>query len=216
MLATLTCISGVYSYFTMSRAITNGKLIHRNMLQTSKGIRHLKKANILKDGKMFELFRKETRYTAPIYVGHDVKLPIGGSIDKIFIPLCYGINFVTEPKINLNLDYNHNFIMDDGEKKYFNSIEDYMKFCNDFNLDPANNLHTKLMVKFSNITKNDEVWMLLDDNNNCKVIGKMSEKQFKTRMYEDSQFLFGKTNYAIFIVLLCLCVIVYGNFDFYL
>ncbi len=214
MLASLTCLSGAYSYLTMSRAITNSKLIHRNMLQTSNGVYHFKKANILKGGKMFELFKKETRYTPPIYIGKNGNLPIGGSIDKVYIPLSYGNNIVTEPKINLNLDYFHNFIMEDGEKKYFNSNEEYINFCNDFNLDHATNLHTKLMVKFNIITKKDEVWMLCNEKNECKAIAKMDEHKFKQLMCENTQYLFGKTNYVIFVMLLCSCIIVYGNFNF--
>jgi hypothetical protein len=213
MLATLTALSGSYCLANAAFVLKNKQLLQNNMLKTWNGNYHyFKKANITNNGVMYKVYRRDTQYTPPVYVGDKVKIPIGGSIEKVYTCISYGNTFtmLNQPKLATEQD---NFMLDYDKEEYFKDTKGYNEFCNLHNIvvGQKNLQHNKVLIKYSEITKNSNVYMLVTENNECIAMTNFNEQILKDEMQYNAIFRLplSMTNCVLFCVLVVMCFGVY-------
>ena len=201
MLSFAVGLTGSYCVASVAQHFRNKKLLTQNKVKTLDGTTHnLKKLTICKEGIMYQILKKGTDYTSPVYIGY---------------------NFETKDIFGLAIDYNEHFVIPNHINKFFDVGKDYNEFYKEFpngiNVDPDQYQFTDIKVHYVNV-KNDEVWTVQNFEqgvNYCKIMAKMDEHDFKKFVLSEYDLPLKKTNsflfLCLFVLLACLLEDSYRN-----
>ena len=201
MLSFAVGLTGSYCVASVAQHFRNKKLLTQNKVKTLDGTTHnLKKLTICKEGIMYQILKKGTDYTSPVYIGY---------------------NFETKDIFGLAIDYNEHFVIPNHINKFFDVGKDYNEFYKEFpngiNVDPDQYKFTDIKVHYVNV-KNDEVWTVQNFEqgvNYCKIMAKMDEHDFKKFVLSEYDLPLKKTNsflfLCLFVLLACLLEDSYRN-----
>jgi hypothetical protein len=171
MLTTLTVLTGAYSVANISRIITNTDLVKNGKIKTLRGLRYIKPVDIINTGIMYKIYQETVKC-------NDGGLFTTQEVWKDYYYTEFGYTFETREPMKLCFEDIH---FRPEEKKYFNTHEEYLDFCQKTNTDPKKYRFFEIMVECCPVTKSDEIWMLcnIDGSIKCEEMAKISESEFK-------------------------------------
>jgi len=182
MLSTLAFLSGSYTAANLGLLYKNLQLVKNGNLLTMKGWRDLRLLPVKDSGIMYK-----------IYENNDC--------------VKYGYTFAFKQLVRYRGKDENSLMMCPFDTEYFNTEKQFIGPGEFFNKNDIVKVdikcnNAKFYVEYVDVTKDDKIWVVsyLKNLDNCDIIAKMDNDEFKTLMAYEHQLPFRKTILCVFLL----------------